>query len=102
MAAIQRFDVRTQAHTEFHEITSEIAAIVQSSGIKSGSATVYVPHTTAGLTINENADPDVKSDMLQSLEQMVPWKQPHFRHGEGNSYLRENPCSCGDTESSAA
>jgi secondary thiamine-phosphate synthase enzyme len=85
MAAVQRFDVRTQTHAEFHEITSEVSACVEHSGIKSGTATVYVPHTTAGLTINENADPDVKADMLESLEKMVPWKQPHFQHGEGNS-----------------
>jgi secondary thiamine-phosphate synthase enzyme len=85
MASIQRFDIRTTAHAEFHEITSEVTACVERSGVQSGAATVYIPHTTAGLTINENADPDVKADMLESLENMVPWKQPHFRHGEGNS-----------------
>ena len=78
-------NVRTQAHAEFREITAEVQALVAQSGVRSGSVIVYVPHTTAGITINENADPDVVHDMLGSLDKMVPWKQPHFRHGEGNS-----------------
>lgn len=82
---IERLEIRTQAHAEFHEITAEVSAAVQKTGLKSGVAHIFVPHTTAGLTINENADPDVKSDMLRSLEKMVPWKQSHFQHGEGNS-----------------
>lgn len=85
MPAIHKFQVPTKSHAEFREITAEVEACVTTSGIKSGVVTVFVPHTTAGLTINENADPDVVSDMLQSLENMVPWNQPHFRHGEGNS-----------------
>jgi len=82
---MQRLEVRTRQHSDFHEITSEVAKAVVRSGLKDGVAMVYVPHTTAGVTINENADPDVKSDMLVSLEKMVPWRQEHFRHGEGNS-----------------
>ena len=85
MQAIHKFQIQTRNHAEFHEITGEVEACVTTSGLKAGVATVYVPHTTAGLTINENADPDVRADMLQSLELMVPWNQPHFRHGEGNS-----------------
>ena len=85
MPAVQKFQVQTKSHAEFHEITAEVEACVSASGLKSGMVTVFVPHTTAGLTINENADPDVVSDMLQSLESMVPWNQAHFRHGEGNS-----------------
>ena len=85
MPSIQKFEVRTSGHSEFREITSEVEAVVSASGVKSGSVTVFVPHTTAGLTINENADPDVKSDMLKSLDLMVPWQQKHFQHGEGNS-----------------
>jgi len=82
---MQRLEIRTRQHADFHEITSEVAKAVVKAGLKDGVAMVYVPHTTAGVTINENADPDVKSDMLASLEKMVPWEQPHFRHGEGNS-----------------
>jgi len=83
---VQRdLSVKTNAHAEFHEITDEVQAIVSASKIRSGICYVYVPHTTAGVTINENADPDVKSDMLQALEKAVPWKQPFYQHGEGNS-----------------
>jgi secondary thiamine-phosphate synthase enzyme len=82
---MHRLEIRTRQHADFHEITSDVAKAVVKTGLKDGVAMVYVPHTTAGVTINENADPDVKSDMLASLEKMVPWEQPHFRHGEGNS-----------------
>jgi secondary thiamine-phosphate synthase enzyme len=85
MQAIHKFQVQTRKHAEFYEITGEVEACVTAAGLKTGVVTVFVPHTTAGLTINENADPDVRADMLQSLELMVPWNQPHFRHGEGNS-----------------
>ena len=85
MPGVHKFQVQTKNHAEFREISDEVEACVAASGVKSGTVTVFVPHTTAGLTINENADPDVKSDMLESLEKMVPWKQPHFQHGEGNS-----------------
>jgi len=67
------------------ELTSQIRQMVRASGVKSGRVMVYVPHTTAGITINENADPDVVHDMLRQLDEMVPWEQPFYRHGEGNS-----------------
>ena len=79
------FEVRTSHPAEFREITHEVQALVGKDGISSGYVIVYIPHTTAGITINENADPTVKSDMLESLEKMVPWEQKHFRHSEGNS-----------------
>jgi secondary thiamine-phosphate synthase enzyme len=82
---MEKFEVKTREHAEFREITQEVRTLVARSRVTSGIAHVFVPHTTAGLTINENADPDVKADMLQSLDKMVPWEQPHFQHGEGNS-----------------
>jgi secondary thiamine-phosphate synthase enzyme len=82
---MERLEIRTGAHAEFHDITPQVQAAVARAKIKSGVAIVYVPHTTAGITINENADPDVKADMLKSLDHMVPWNQPHFQHAEGNS-----------------
>jgi secondary thiamine-phosphate synthase enzyme len=66
------------------EITDKVADAVESSGVKEGTATVYVPHTTAGITINENADPDVAADMLAALDRMVP-RMASYRHGEGNA-----------------
>lgn len=82
---METFEIRTAQRDEFREITDEVQAAVRRSGVASGQAIVYVPHTTAGVTINENADPTVKSDMLAMLDRMVPWEQPFFRHGEGNS-----------------
>jgi len=76
--------VRTPAHSIFVNITSEIQRIVAESGVRSGVCHVFVPHTTAGITINENADPDVTRDILQTLERIVPWEGP-YQHDEGNS-----------------
>ena len=67
------------------EITDEVARAVKTSGIADGLATVYIPHTTAGITIQENADPDVVHDMLLKLDRLVPQDEPGFRHNEGNS-----------------
>lgn len=67
------------------DITSQVTAAVTDSGIDEGVATVFVPHTTAGVTINENADPDVVSDVLAALDVAVPWRQGFYRHNEGNS-----------------
>jgi secondary thiamine-phosphate synthase enzyme len=67
------------------DITSEVGRVVEESGIQDGQVTVYTPHTTAGITINENADPDVVHDILLTLEALIPQNQPGYRHGEGNS-----------------
>lgn len=67
------------------EVTGLVREAVRESGVVDGTALVYVPHTTAGVTINENADPDVVHDFLRQLDEMVPWDRPFYRHGEGNS-----------------
>lgn len=77
--------VRTSQHAQFVEITGEVERVVTESGINDGVCTVFVPHTTAGITINENADPDVVTDMIYALDKAVPWKNMHYRHGEGNT-----------------
>ncbi len=76
--------LRTQSKTELIDITSDIQQLVKSSGVKDGYCMLYVPHTTAAVTINESADPSVREDILMILNQMVPWKAP-YRHLEGNS-----------------
>jgi secondary thiamine-phosphate synthase enzyme len=76
--------VKTRERTELVDVTSEISRLVKKSGIDQGFCMVYVPHTTAGVTINESADPSVKTDMLMVLNQMVPW-EADYRHLEGNS-----------------
>jgi len=76
--------VKTRERTELVDITSEINRLVEKSGVDQGLCMLYVPHTTAGVTINESADPSVKSDILMVLNQMVPW-EANYRHLEGNS-----------------
>ena len=81
---MQSLSVRTQKHTQFVDITRAVQSAVSGSGVRKGVVTVFVPHTTAGITINENADPDVVSDMSDALEKAVPW-QASYRHSEGNA-----------------
>ncbi len=76
--------VKTKEQTEFIDITSEVQKVVSSSDVRDGLCMVYVPHTTAAVTINESADPSVKADMLMVLNEMVPW-DAGYRHLEGNS-----------------
>ena len=80
-----RFDVPTRTRDQFVNITAQVQQAVQTLGIADGTVTVFVPHTTCGLTINENADPDVVADMIRQLDLMVPHSQPFYRHAEGNS-----------------
>lgn len=77
--------VETRQRDQMVEITDRVRKVVREAGVTDGSVIVYVPHTTAGVTINENADPDVVHDMLSQLNEMVPWSQPFYRHMEGNS-----------------
>jgi secondary thiamine-phosphate synthase enzyme len=81
---IQEFSVRTRSRTEFVDITGQVAKIVQESKVSSGMAIVFVPHTTAAVTINENADPSVQHDILADLNRLIPFAGP-YQHTEGNS-----------------
>ena len=82
---MQSFSVSTRSRTQFVNITQEVISAVSAAGLKDGVVTVFVPHTTAGITINENADPDVPRDLLAKLEDLIPRREPFYRHGEGNS-----------------
>jgi secondary thiamine-phosphate synthase enzyme len=82
---IQRLRIPTRRRAEFIDITREVQRIVSDSGISEGMATVYCPHTTCGLTIQENADPGVQHDMLLLLERLAPRDDPAYRHIEDNS-----------------
>lgn len=77
--------IRTQQREQFVEITDEVQRFVSDAGVQTGLVVVYVPHTTAGVTINENADPDVVHDMLLTLRRLIPKDAAGYRHGEGNS-----------------
>ncbi len=76
--------VKTNAKTELVDITSEVQSMVRQSAISEGICMLYVPHTTAAVTINESADPSVKNDILMILNQIVPW-EANYKHLEGNS-----------------
>ena len=81
---MQEITLRTERRTQLVEITPQVEEALNGAD-GAAAALVYVPHTTAGITINENADPDVVTDMLYALEKAVPWKDARYRHGEGNT-----------------
>ena len=78
-------EVRSHGRDEMIDITAKVASAVDESGVRDGVVTVYVPHTTAAVTVNENADPSVVHDLLAALDRAVPWRQDFYEHGEGNS-----------------
>ena len=79
-----RLNVDTSEHTQMVDITDMIRKAVADSGVMEGICTVFVPHTTAAVTINENADPDVIRDFTTEINKIVPWEDG-YRHMEGNS-----------------
>ena len=81
---METIQVKTGSRVEFVDITSKVRATISGAGIRDGIAVVYVPHTTAGITINEAADPSVVEDITGKLSQLVPC-QASFKHAEGNS-----------------
>ena len=78
------FHISTTRRTQFVSITSKIAEAIKANDLQDGVITIFVPHTTAGITINENADPDVARDMETFSDELVP-QSNRFRHSEGNS-----------------
>ena len=81
---LHQIEVRTTVHAGLVDITDQVEQVVSRSGIREGVCYLFVPHTTAALTINENADPTVKADILKELDKVVPWSD-HYAHSEGNS-----------------
>jgi len=77
--------VSTENHCEFLDITEGVAQVVRASNVTSGICVVYSPHTTAGITINENADPAVLNDMVMASSKIIRRDDPEFKHAEGNS-----------------
>lgn len=86
MTYTRTVQLQTGHTNEMIDITNQVMRVVEESGIQSGAVTIFVPHTTAAVTINENADPDVKKDMLVGLERISP-NLAQFRHLEGNSHV---------------
>ncbi len=81
---MKTIQVKTTAHTQMIDISDSVQKAVTESGITSGAAIIFVPHTTAAVTINENADPDVVRDFTKEINKIVPWEDA-YHHLEGNS-----------------
>ncbi|HDS09456.1 MAG TPA: YjbQ family protein [Firmicutes bacterium] len=93
---LEKFSIRTGSRTEMLEITSEVRSAISKSKVEQGLCIVYVPHTTAAVTINENADPDVVDDILKELNKVIPFNDG-YRHGEGNSAAHIKSSLIGNT-----
>ncbi len=81
---LKQLRVKTNSRTEFVDITQSVQRLVAESGIRSGVCHIYVPHTTSGVTINENSDPNVGRDILKELNKVIPFDD-QYGHSEGNS-----------------
>jgi secondary thiamine-phosphate synthase enzyme len=95
---MQSFSLKSSQRTEFIDITHPVREVVQGSGIKEGLCHLFVPHTTAGITVNENADPSVRKDIMESLERLVPW-YGGYSHSEGNAaaHIKATLVGCSQT-----
>ncbi len=94
---MERFTIQTRSGFEMVDITDRVQDVVSRSGIAEGFCCVFVPHTTAAVTINENADPDVRVDILKGLDSAVPLNAG-YRHGEGNSAAHIKASLVGSSE----
>jgi len=95
---LHKFEIKTSSRTQMLDITDKISAIVAKECLENGIVVVHIPHTTAAVTINENADPDVQSDMTRFMDELIPQKN-WFRHMEGNSdsHIKSSLFGCDQT-----
>ncbi|KIH77027.1 secondary thiamine-phosphate synthase enzyme [Geoalkalibacter ferrihydriticus] len=95
---MKKIQIQSRKRVEMIEMTAEIRRLIAKSEVKQGMAVLFVPHTTAAVTINENADPDVVTDMLAGLERLVPLSG-NYRHAEGNSdaHIKSSLIGAGET-----
>lgn len=93
---IHRLDIKTSSRVELQDITGEVRNLIKKSGVKNGVCHVLVPHTTAGIMVNEHADPSVAEDIASQLEEIVP-RDRNYRHLEGNSPAHIKATLMGDS-----
>ncbi len=95
---MDEISVKTSSHTQFIDLTSKVSEVLQKAGIKDGICTVFTPHTTAGITINENADPDVPRDIIKEMGKVIPLNDG-YDHIEGNSaaHIKSSLFGCSET-----
>ena len=93
---IHKVQLHTSKHDQMIDITHQVQSIITQNNVEEGIVLVYCPHTTAGITINENADPDVVYDILITLDKVYPCSSLDYRHGEGNSaaHLKASTIGC--------
>lgn len=97
MNNMTEIEVRTSSRTEFIDITRQVQKDIQKAGVSDGICYLFVPHTTAGITINENADPSVKADILMELNKLIPKDDP-YKHLEGNAPAHVKASIIGSSE----
>ena len=90
-------ELDTQGRDEMRDITRR-STLCETKRVQQGTVLIYCPHTTAGIAINENADPDVKRDVLMSLDEVYPWNHPKYRHAEGNTASHLKSITCGPSQ----
>ena len=95
---MEEISVKTNTHSEMIDITAKVSAVLEKTGVKNGICTVFTPHTTAGISINENADPDVPRDMMKEMDKVIPLKDG-YAHAEGNSaaHIKSSLFGCSET-----
>ena len=94
---MEQFNVKSTDRAGIIDITQQIQSIISNSGIKNGVCYIFIPHTTACVTINENADPDVKTDMLMEINKIIPFSDS-YKHMEGNSAAHIKASILGNSE----
>jgi len=92
-----QIEVQTRSKEDFVDITQQVRDCVRKSGVQNGVCVLFVPHATAGLTVNENWDPTVKADTLATLDRLVPWRA-NYQHVEGNAAAHIKSCLVGTSE----
>lgn len=97
MNNVTELEVKTSSRTEFIDITDQVQKEIQKVGVSDGICYLFVPHTTAGITINENADPSVKADILMELNKLIPRDDP-YKHLEGNAPAHVKASIIGSSE----
>ncbi|KMY55297.1 hypothetical protein AC623_16275 [Bacillus sp. FJAT-27231] len=95
---LKKFTLKTKSRDQMIEVTQQVEAFIREKGIEEGAAVVYCPHTTAGITINENADPDVKRDMIRRFDEVYPWEHGLDRHAEGNTAAHMKASTVGSSQ----
>lgn len=98
MNKMHKFSLQTSTRDQMIDITREVQAFIDKQEIHNGIVTIYCPHTTGGITINENADPDVVRDFLRRLDEVFPWYQEKDCHGEGNTAAHLKASTVGSSQ----